>query len=118
MTTSNICMLSILASILDIIIYMEYLKKLHIAVTEYTYIQYIGIIAAAVADTVSYLDFLLNNRYYLYIIPICILVVVYMKSQNICPDYNQCDISYKYISSDMCNSEILYGNIFAGTYRR
>ena len=74
-------MLSILASILDIIIYMEYLKKLHIAVTEYTYI---GIIAAAVADTVSYLDFLLNNRYYLYIIPICILVVVYMKSQNIC----------------------------------
>ena len=77
-------MLSILASILDIIIYMEYLKKLHIAVTEYTYIQYIGIIAAAVADTVSYLDFLLNNRYYLYIIPICILVVVYMKSQNIC----------------------------------
>jgi len=63
---------------------MEYLKKLHIAVTEYTYIQYIGIIAAAVADTVSYLDFLLNNRYYLYIIPICILVVVYMKSQNIC----------------------------------
>ena len=78
------CMLSILASILDIIIYMEYLKKLHIAVTEYTYIQYIGIIAAAVADTVSYLDFLLNNRYYLYIIPICILVVVYMKSQNIC----------------------------------
>ena len=84
MTTSNICMLSILASILDIIIYMEYLKKLHIAVTEYTYIQYIGIIAAAVADTVSYLDFLLNNRYYLYIIPICILVVVYMKSQNIC----------------------------------
>ena len=63
---------------------MEYLNKLHIAVTEYTYIQYIGIIAAAVADTVSYLDFLLNNRYYLYIIPICILVVVYMKSQNIC----------------------------------
>lgn len=63
---------------------MEYLKKLHIAVMEYTYIQYIGIIAAAVADTVSYLDFLLNNRYYLYIIPICILVVVYMKSQNIC----------------------------------
>ena len=60
MTTSNICMLSILASILDIIIYMEYLKKLHIAVTEYTYIQYIGII------------------------PICILVVVNMKSQNIC----------------------------------
>ena len=84
MTTSNICMLSILASVLDIIIYMEYLNKLHIAVTEYTYIQYIGIIAAAVADTVSYLDFLLNNRYYLYIIPICILVVVYMKSQNIC----------------------------------
>jgi len=76
MTTSNICMLSILASVLDIIIYMEYLNKLHIAVTEYTYIQYIGIIAAAVADTVSY------------------------------------------ISSDMCNSEILYGNIFAGTYRR
>lgn len=36
------------------------------------------------ADTVSYLDFLLNNRYYLYIIPICILVIVYMKSQNIC----------------------------------
>ena len=105
-------MLSILASILDIIIYMEYLKKLHIAVTEYTYIQYIGIIAAAVADTVSYLDFLLNNRYYLYIIPICILVVVYMT------DYNQCDISYKYISIDMCNSKILYGNIFAGTYRR
>jgi histidine kinase-, DNA gyrase B-, and HSP90-like ATPase len=63
---------------------MEYLKKLHIAATEYAYIQYIGIIAAAVADTVSYLDFLLNNRYYLYIIPICILVVVYMKSQNIC----------------------------------
>ena len=63
---------------------MEYLNKLHIAVTEYTYIQYIGIIAAAVADTVSYLDFLLNNRYYLYIIPICILVVVYMKCQNIC----------------------------------
>ena len=48
------------------------------------HIQYIGIIAAAVADTVSYLDFLLNNRYYLYIIPICILVIVYMKSQNIC----------------------------------
>jgi len=63
---------------------MEYLKKLHIAATEYAYIQYIGIIAAAVADTVSYLDFLLNNRYYLYIIPICILVIVYMKSQNIC----------------------------------
>lgn len=84
MTTSNIYMLSILASVLDIIIYMEYLKKLHIAATEYAYIQYIGIIAAAVADTVSYLDFLLNNRYYLYIIPICILVVVYMKSQNIC----------------------------------
>ena len=115
MTTSNICMLSILASVLDIIIYMEYLNKLHIAVTEYTYIQYIGIIAAAVADTVSYLDFLLNNRYYLYIIPIGCRI--YEESEHM-PDYNQCDISYKYISSDMCNSEILYGNIFAGTYRR